>query len=88
MLKALLSLKLDVLINNTGIRTTMSLLHMPIDEAKAIYNVNVRDTLSLMQAFSPLLLESKGVIMNICSIVGEARYAMSVHFRERHITDD
>lgn len=67
--------KLDMLINNAGIGTTMPLLHMPIDEAKAIYEVNVWGTLSLVQAFSPLLLESKGVIMNICSIVGEANVA-------------
>lgn len=49
---------------------------MPIDEAKAIYEVNVWGTLSLVQAFSPLLFESKeGVIMNICSIVGAAKIA-------------
>lgn len=54
----------------------MRLLHMPIDEAKAIYEVNVWGTLSLVQAFSPLLFESKeGVIMNICSIVGAAKIA-------------
>ncbi|CAN8100469.1 unnamed protein product [Discula destructiva] len=45
---------------------------MPIDEAKAIYEVNVWGTLSLVQVFSPLLLECKGAVMNISSIVGAA----------------
>lgn len=67
--------KLDVLVNNAGFGTTMPLLHASIEEAKAIYDVNVWGTLSLVQAFSPLLLESKGVIMNICSIVGAANVA-------------
>lgn len=67
--------KLDILVNNAGIGATMPLLHMPIDEAKAIYEVNVWGTLSLVQAFSTLLLEAKGTIMNICSIVGAANVA-------------
>ncbi|KAG6355142.1 hypothetical protein INS49_004223 [Diaporthe citri] len=67
--------KLDILVNNAGIGSTMPLLHAPIEEAKAMYDVNVWGTLSLAQAFSPLLLKSKGVIMNICSIVGAANVA-------------
>ncbi|KAI3394643.1 hypothetical protein diail_2453 [Diaporthe ilicicola] len=67
--------RLDVLVNNAGAGSTMPLLHMPIDEAKAMYDVNVWGTLSLVQAFSPLLLESNGTIMNICSIVGAANVA-------------
>lgn len=68
--------KLDVLVNNAGTGVTMPLLHTPIDQAKAIYEVNVWGTLSLVQAFSPLLFESKeGVIMNVCSVVGAATLA-------------
>lgn len=68
--------KLDVLVNNAGTGETMPLLHTSIDEAKAIYEVNVWGTLSLVQTFSPLLFESKeGVIMNICSVVGAATLA-------------
>lgn len=67
--------KLDVLVNNAGSGSTMPLLHMPIDQAKATYDVNVWGTLSLAQTFSPLLLESKGAIVNICSIVGAANVA-------------
>lgn len=67
--------RLDVLVNNAGSGSTMPLLHMPIDQAKATYDVNVWGTLSLTQTFSPLLLESKGAIVNICSIVGAANVA-------------
>lgn len=67
--------KLDILVNNAGIGNTMPLLHASIEEAKLMYDVNVWGTLSVAQAFSPLLLKSKGVIMNICSIVGAANVA-------------
>ncbi|KAG8162264.1 hypothetical protein KVR01_008029 [Diaporthe batatas] len=66
---------LDVLVNNAAIGTTMPLIHASIEDAKAMYDVNVWGTLRLIQAFSPLLLESKGVVMNICSIVGAANVA-------------
>lgn len=62
--------KLGALVNNAGNGTTMPLLHLPIDEAKAIYEVNVWGTLRIAQALSPLLLESKVRIMNFCSVVG------------------
>lgn len=77
--------KLDVLVNNAGIGKTMPLLHMSIDEAKAIYEVNVWGTLGLVQAFAPLLFESKkGVIVNICSIVGASNLAwQGKPFREQ-----
>ncbi|KAI7773879.1 hypothetical protein LA080_009702 [Diaporthe eres] len=67
--------KLYILVNNAGFGTTMPLLHASIEAAKAIYDVNVWGTLSLAQALSPLLLKSKGVIMNICSVVGAANVA-------------
>lgn len=67
--------KLNVLVNNAGHGATSPLIHMPIDHAKAIYDVNVWGTLRLVQAFSPLLLEARGAIMNICSIVGAANVA-------------
>lgn len=67
--------KLDILVNNAGFGSTMPLLHASIEDAKAMYDINVWGTLSLVQAFAPLLLESKGVIMNICSIVGAANVA-------------
>jgi 1-acylglycerone phosphate reductase len=68
--------KLDMLVNNAGAGGTMPLLHAPIEEAKATYDVNVWGTLTLVQACSPLLLESQGAIMNICSVVGASTVAL------------
>lgn len=67
--------RLDVLVNNAATGSTMPMIHASIDESKAMYDANVWGTLRMVQAFSPLLLESKGVIMNICSIVGAANVA-------------
>lgn len=89
--------RLDVLVNNAGSGSTMPLLHASIDQAKATYDVNVWGTLSLAQTFSPLLLESKGTIVNICSIVGAANVAWQGESRclisqnpgaDRHVTGD
>lgn len=66
---------LDVLVNNAGSGSTMPLLHCPIAQAKETYDVNVWGTLGMVQVFSPLLLRSKGTIVNICSIVGAANVA-------------
>ncbi|MCJ1386712.1 hypothetical protein MMC17_009838 [Xylographa soralifera] len=62
--------KLDILVNNAGAAIFGPLVHASISEAKALYDVNVFGLLAVSQAFSPLLVESKGVILNISSIGG------------------
>nr|AMJ52082.1 lijC [Ascomycota sp. F53] len=62
--------KLDILVNNAGAAIFGPLVHASIEEGKAAYEVNVWGPLAVSQAFAPLLIESKGVILNISSIAG------------------
>ncbi len=66
---------LDVLVNNAGSMFMMPLLDTSIEESKKLYDVNVWGVLAVTQAFAPLLVRSKGVVLNICSIAGAIRLA-------------
>lgn len=67
--------RLDVLVNNAGIMFIMPLLDSNIEESKRLYDVNVWGMLAMTQAFAPMLVKSKGVILNIASIAGAVRMA-------------
>jgi 1-acylglycerone phosphate reductase len=67
--------RLDVLVNNAGSGALQPLLDHPIEEAKKIYDVNIWGTLALIQAFSELLIEAKGTIVNVSSIAGVVHFA-------------
>jgi 1-acylglycerone phosphate reductase len=82
--------KLDILVNNAGVAIFGPLIHASIEEGKAAYDVNVWAPLAVAQAFSPLLIESKGVILNIASIAGAVPLAWqgtypSVHFTSLYL---
>ncbi|KAI9689619.1 MAG: putative secondary metabolism biosynthetic enzyme [Bathelium mastoideum] len=62
--------KLDILVNNAGVLVYGPLVHASIEEGKAAYDVNVWGSLAVSQSFAPLLIDSKGVILNISSIAG------------------
>jgi 1-acylglycerone phosphate reductase len=62
--------KLDILVNNAGTAVFGPLIHASIEEGKAAYDVNVWAPLAMSQAFAPLLIDSKGVILNISSMAG------------------
>jgi 1-acylglycerone phosphate reductase len=63
--------KLDMLVNNAGASYHAPVLDTDIARARAMFDVNVWGVLQMTQKFSPLLIESKGTIINIGSIVGE-----------------
>lgn len=67
--------KLDVLVNNAGALFFGPLLDVSIEDAKSLFDSNVWGMLAVSQAFSPLLIEAKGVMVNICSIAGAVRMA-------------
>lgn len=63
------SSRLDILVNNAGASASMPISDMSLPEAKGIFDVNVWSQLAVTQVFLPLLLKSKGVIVNQTSVV-------------------
>jgi 1-acylglycerone phosphate reductase len=62
--------RLDVLVNNAGVEFNSPLLDTDLDEAKMLFDVNVWGPIAMVQAFAPLLVETKGVVFNQSSIDG------------------
>ncbi|PTB66761.1 NAD(P)-binding protein [Trichoderma citrinoviride] len=60
--------RLDILLNNAGTMLTMPVVDTSIEKAKELFETNVWGPLRMIQAFVPLLLESKGMIVNNTSI--------------------
>ncbi len=85
---------LRALVNNAGIAPGGPLMHMPLDEFRALFEVNVFGVLAVTQAFLPLLGARRdahhppGRIVNISSISGGVAfpfvgaYAASKHALE------
>lgn len=63
---------LDILINNAGASYSMPVSDLSINDAKQLFDINVWAHLAVTQAFLPLLLKSKGMIVNQTSVVGAA----------------
>lgn len=59
---------LDILVNNAGGGYSMPFSDMSIPKAKALFDLNVWSYLEVTQAFLPLLLESKGILVNQTSV--------------------
>lgn len=59
---------LDILINNAGQNCVMPLLDTDIVEAKKFFDVNFWNVLAVTQAFAPMLIEAKGVLVNHGSV--------------------
>jgi len=60
---------LDILVNNAGAGYSMPVSDISIPEAKKLFDLNVWSYLAVTQAFLPLLLKSKGTIVNQTSVV-------------------
>jgi 1-acylglycerone phosphate reductase len=61
---------LDYLVNNSGAMYTMPALDSDIEKSKQMFDVNFWGVLFMVQAFAPLLIASKGTIVNTSSISG------------------
>ncbi|KAJ5771950.1 hypothetical protein N7520_002479 [Penicillium odoratum] len=62
---------LDFLVNNSGAGYSMPLLDSDVSVAKKMFDVNVFAVVAVTQAFAPLLIASKGTIINIGSVLGK-----------------
>lgn len=63
--------KIDVLVNNAGINKDRTLAKMTKDEWQKVIDVNLTGVFNCTKACLPLLIASKGKIINISSIVGQ-----------------
>lgn len=61
---------LDVLVNNAGAGYTTPVLDIDVDKAKIVHDINFWGPIRTVQAFSGLLIESKGRVVNISSVGG------------------
>ncbi|EPE32336.1 NAD(P)-binding Rossmann-fold containing protein [Glarea lozoyensis ATCC 20868] len=59
---------LDILVNNAGALYAMPVSDMSIDKAKELFDLNVWSYLEVLQAFLPLLIASKGMVVNQTSV--------------------
>ena len=78
------------LVNNAGVLFTGPVSEADVDTAKWLFDVNVFGVMRVTQAFSPLIIESRGRIINMGSISGNLApeflgpYAMSKHAIEAY----
>ena len=78
------------LVNNAGVFTGGPLIETDIGELQWLFDVNVYGVYRVTQAFAPLIIESKGRIINISSISGVldwpmgGPYSMSKHAVEAY----
>jgi short-subunit dehydrogenase len=60
---------LDILVNNSGSGYAMPVLDSDMAVSKALFDVNFFAVISVTQAFIPLLVKSKGTVVNNTSFV-------------------
>ncbi len=61
---------LDILVNCAGIGTVGSVEETSLEEFRRVHQVNVEGTFLTTRAALPLLLQSKGVVLNMGSVAG------------------
>lgn len=61
---------LDILINNAGIGLVGDIAHTSAEDFSRVMQVNVNSVFYVTQAALPLLLQSRGTVINIASVAG------------------
>ena len=59
---------LDILVNNAGGGLNMPISDLDISQAKNLFDLNVWASIAVTQAFLPMLLKSKGMVVNNTSV--------------------
>lgn len=69
-LEALTGGRLDMLVNNAGAVYSMPAIDVDLDDARAIFDLNVFSLITVSRAFTPLLIRTpKSIIANNISVV-------------------
>ncbi|CZR67743.1 probable short-chain dehydrogenase/reductase [Phialocephala subalpina] len=68
--KALTGGTLDFLVNNSGGGYNLPMLDTTVADARKLFDLNVFALVAVTQAFAPLLVASKGTVINIGSVAG------------------
>ena len=63
--------RIDVLINNAGRGSYYSAFTTPLDEARALFELNFFGPLALAQLAAPHLRRTRGMVVNVSSIAGQ-----------------
>jgi short-subunit dehydrogenase len=63
--------RIDILINNAGRGSYYAASNTPLDEARAVFDINFFGPLALSQLALPHLRQSRGTLVNIASIAAE-----------------
>ncbi|KAF1811396.1 NAD(P)-binding protein [Eremomyces bilateralis CBS 781.70] len=66
--------RLDILVNNAGSNYTVPALDLDVEDVKQMFDANVFGVMRMVQAFAPLLIETKGTIVQIGSLAGKMPY--------------
>ncbi|EFX05266.1 short chain dehydrogenase reductase [Grosmannia clavigera kw1407] len=69
--------RLDILVNNAGRTHVEAATDLDMDEVRATFETNVFSVMAMCQAFVQLLIEARGLIINIASIASIAPYAFA-----------
>ncbi len=68
--------RLDILFNNAGVMLpSMEIERMPVEDWRKTFDINITGMFFVTRYLKPLLLESKGCIINNGSIAGMQHYA-------------
>ncbi|OLN89029.1 NADPH-dependent 1-acyldihydroxyacetone phosphate reductase 1 [Colletotrichum chlorophyti] len=66
--------RLDFLINNAGLTHTIPATDIDLDEARQTFETNVFGVMAMVQAFVPLLIQTRGLIIMISSVSSVSPY--------------
>ena len=78
------------IVNNAGVSSMGPLIEVDEDEVEWVFDINVFGVFRVTRAFAPLIIESKGRIVNISSLLGTITrplggvYSMSKHAIEAY----
>ena len=67
--------RLRALVNNAGMAVNAPLETYPLSELRRLFDVNLFGHVAMMQALLPMLIESRGTVVNISSVGGKVAMA-------------